>query len=286
MMADVSSGLQFCTPRNDAVASLKLTELRTGGSAGFQDWAAGGSLTPTDFLAVGNAAVTPSAFKKQMTISKYDAEDNPNVFAEIADRISMEAMYKFNSLAWAAIAAAYNTSHPNIGGKKIIDSFSSPVSQTNKGTTALSLSSLQAARANRRLFKNHDDDLIPFQNFKLVVPPALETVGKQLVYSPVYPNVATNGGESDLSNTFAANDSDSGIIGCVTAPLLSDVTDWFLIATDEALKPFWMWLRSPIEFSITPDPQVQNFWINCTFRALVVPKPAVECGIFGAIVAG
>ncbi len=268
--------------RTDAVPNLKVAELRTGGSAGFGSWD-GGDVSPTDFTGIGGTAARPVAYKKQMVITKYDAEDNPLIVQDVASRLADEAAYKLGSLVWAALAAAASTAHPTVAGKYIVDAHTFG---TNKGTSALSLSALNAARASMRRYKNHDGDIIPFEGFNLIVPGALETVAKQLIRSVSYPNAATNGGESDIVNTFQAG-GDSGISGVLVAPLLSDATDWALVCgASDARKPFDLWLRSPIELIPTIDPKTQALYFNVSFRANVLAKPDCDTGIFYSAVAG
>ena len=266
--------------RSDPVARLKLAELRTGGSAGFGTWD-GGDVTPGDFTGLGSTAVSSQAYKKQMFISKYDAEDNPMVVADIASRLADEAAYKLGRLVWTALGNVASTDHPTVAGKKICDAHTFG---TNKGTSALSLSSLNAARVAMRGYKNHDGDIVPFEGYNLFVPPSLETMGKQLIRSVSYPNSPTNGGESDIINSF--NGSDSGIVGVEVAPLMSDSNDWALICgASDARKPFDLWLRSPIELIPTIDPKTQGLYFNVSFRASVLVKPDCDTSIFYSSVA-
>ncbi len=261
--------------RTDAVASLKLAELRTGGSAGFGAWS-GGSVTPTDIIGVPGTPHSSVAYKKQVVISRYDAEDNPLVVSDIASKLAQDASYKLGSLVWAAVGAASTTDHPTISGKKICDSHAFG---TNKGTGALSASTLNAARVAMRSYRNHDGDIIPFEGFKLLVPNGLETMGKQLTRSLSYPNAPTNGGESDLINTFLG--MDSGLSDVLVCPQLSDANDWALVCTaSDARKPFDMWIRSPIELISAIDPSTGALIFNCQFRAQVLAKPDCDTGIY------
>jgi len=84
----------------------------------------------------------------------------------------------------------------------------------------------------------------------LVVPPALETTGRQLVGSAFLPNSATNGGESNLLNTFQSN-TDSGIAGVQVCPYLSDANDWMLLQTLESYRCVNLWYRDPIQLIAT-----------------------------------
>lgn len=262
---DKADFLTICNMDGLETPSRKQTLLRDGGSAGFESWS-GGSQTPTNLTAVGAAAVTPTSFKKQHTVTKYDLEDNPDLLAELSVRMALQATEKLRSMVWAVAAAASTADHPVFSGKKVADSFTTPVSQTNKATAALSQTALSAARANRRNYKNQDGDYLALRRQMLVCSPALETTARQLVESSKQPNSATNAGESSLDNTFQPG-LDGGLAGVLVVPHFTDVNDWALFSADEMQKAITLWLRSPIEFILTADPNTLAVNMHCAFRA-------------------
>lgn len=247
------------------VPSRKQTLLRDGGSSGFTSWA-GGDQTPVDLTAVGATAVTPAAFAKRHVVTKYDLEDNPDILNEVAIRMAMQASEKLRALTWARAIAAASDDHPIIASKKVADTFTTPVSQTNKGTSALSLSALSTARANRRNYKNQDGDFLSMRQQVLVCSPALETTARQLVESSKLANSASNAGEAGMDNTFSPG-LDGGLKGVLVVPHFTDTNDWALFSADEKMKAIRLWLRSPIEFIANINPSAMSANFHCMFRA-------------------
>lgn len=258
--------------------SLKVALTKDGGSAGFASWNQG-DVTPTAITAAGGSVVTPVAYAKAVTVGFYEDRDNPDLVTQMAVRLAQQASEKIRQLVWAQVAAIPSADHPVISGKKVADSFSSPVSQTNKGTSALSMSALTAARANMRGYRSHDGDLIPMGNMMLVVPPALETTGRQLIGSAFLPNSATNGGESNLINTFQSN-ADSGIAGVQVCPYLTDANDWLLLQTLESYRAIHLWYRDPVQLIATVDTASQAIRLHCSFRAVGYFPAEADAGVY------
>lgn len=271
--------------RTDAVAQMKIAELRTGGSAAFTAGWDGSVPTPTDFDSAASSTYSPVAYLKQHRITKFQAEDNPLVVMEVAQALADDATRRIRNLVWTTFGGLTSLAHPTIGGKFCVDSFSSPVSQTNKGTSALSLSALDAMRIQARRYKDHNGDLVDFEGFSLIVPPGLETIAKQLVIGDNYPNAATNGGESDLYNTFKAG-GDSGLTGVLVAPALSDANDWALVHTaSDMRKPMDLWMRSPIQIIPSLESGSNSLLFTVTFRAACLPRAHVDsCVFYNAVV--
>ncbi len=276
-LADEDMGWQrFMRMRMDQATSLKLNQVLTGGSSAFASWT-GGSTNATDFTANAASAATPVAYRKRMEINYYDFEDNPEAIAEGALRMANEMRYHMSGLAWAALAGAGSTSHPIISGKAIVDSFTSPVSQSNKGTTGLSETTLNAGRVAVREYKNHDGDVIGGMNHLLVVSAENEAVAKELVRSSL-------SGDDNQINSLQAG-GDSGIAGVVVAPRLSDANDWFLVDATPGNEFAHFWLRSAPFLSITQDPTDKHFSLHASYRATVAYPPECDTSIYGAIVA-
>lgn len=261
------------------VASIKVALTKDGGSSAFASWNQG-DVTPTNITSVGGTAVVPVAYSKDITVGYYDDIDNPDLVAQMAVRLASQASEKIRQLVWAAAAGAKSADHPIIASKKVCDSFSSPITQANLGSSALSQSALSAARATMRNYKSHDGDLIPMGQMALVVPPALETTARQLVTSPFLSNVATNGGEAGLANTFMGGNGDSGLSGVLVCPYLTDANDWMLFQTLEAYKAIHLWYRDPIVLIPSVDPASKAIRLHCSFRALAYYPPECDSGVF------
>ena len=266
---------RFMRIRADEATSLKMHQIRTGGSSAFASWT-GGATTATDFTGVAASAATPVAYRKRMEIDYYEAEDNPEALVEGALRMANEMRYHMSGLAWAALAGVGSTSHPVIGSKNIVDTFTSPVSQSNKGTSALSETTLNAARLAVREYTNHDGDVIGGMNHLLVVPAELEATAKELVRSSL-------SGADNQANTLAAG-GDSGIAGVMVAPRLSDANDWFLVDATPGNEFAHFWLRSAPIFNIAQDPTDKHYSLHASYRAVVAYPPECDTSIYGAIV--
>lgn len=259
--------------------SLKVALTKDGGSAGFASWD-GSDVTPTAIVAAGGSAITPVAYSKAITIGMYEDADNPDLVIEMGVRLAQQASEKIRQLVWAKVAGIKTADHPIIASKLVADAFTTPVNQTNKGTSALSLSALSAARAVMRGYKSHDGDLVPMGSMMLVVPSALETTARQLVGSAFYPNTNTNGGESALINTFQAGNVDSGIAGVQVCPYLTDANDWMLLQTMESYRAVQLWYRDPIQLITSVDPASKAIRLHCSFRAVGFYAPECDAGVF------
>lgn len=273
----------ICRERMDDVVAMKVAEILTGGSAAFTASWDGSVPTATDLTSAQSATYSPIAYLKQHRITQFQAQDNPGVVKEVAQMLAADCTKRIRSLAWTQFAGLTSLAHPTIAGKFCVDAFAS---QTNKGTAALSLSSLNAMRVLARNYTDHNGDLVDFEGFSLVVPPALETSAKQLVIGDSFPNVATNGGESSLYNTFRAG-GDSGLTGVLVAPSLSDATDWALVHTGSDLrKPMDLWMRSPIQIIPSIESGSNALLFTVTFRGVVMPRAHVDSCVFYSAVAG
>lgn len=114
--------------------------------------------------------------------------------------------------------------------------------QSNKGTAALSATSLQAAFT--AMMKNKDDrgkvmGIIPDT---LVVPPDLKWTATELLESVYAPDVVS--GKTDTRRNVL-----SGVVELIVSPYLTDSTDWFLLCARRIVKPVIFQSRIPVEFA-------------------------------------
>lgn len=114
--------------------------------------------------------------------------------------------------------------------------------QSNTGTSALSKTSLAAARLAMRDYMDDSDNLINAQGDMLLVPPELEQTAWELTQSKQEHNTANN-----TANFW------QGRYKTIVWDYLSDTNNWFLIDGRYA-KLFLKWFdRIPVEFNKDKD---------------------------------
>jgi len=114
--------------------------------------------------------------------------------------------------------------------------------QSNKGTSALSASSLQAAMTAMVKFKDDKGKAMGIVPDTLVVPPDLKWTALELLESIYAPETAT--GKTETRKNVLA-----GALDLIVSPYLSDSNDWFLICTRRVVKPVIFQSRIPVEFA-------------------------------------
>jgi len=114
--------------------------------------------------------------------------------------------------------------------------------QSNTGTTALSKTSLSAARLAMRAYMDETDNLINASGDTLLVPPELEQTAWELIMSNREVNVADN-----TANFW------KGRYKVLVWDYLTDTNNWFLMDSRYA-KLFLKWFeRIPVEFNKDKD---------------------------------
>jgi phage major head subunit gpT-like protein len=113
--------------------------------------------------------------------------------------------------------------------------------QSNKGTSALDATALQAAITAIMKFKDDRGKLLGVVPDLLVVPPDLQWTAMELLESTYWPGSQTN-------NKIASNVL-KGKLDLVVSPYLTDSTDWFVLSTKGVVKPVLLQSRTPIEFA-------------------------------------
>lgn len=122
--------------------------------------------------------------------------------------------------------------------------------QSNKGTSALSASSLQAAITAMSKFKDDKGKSMGIVPDTLVVPPDLKWTALELVGSPIVV-VKVGEGTAGTGATAATpyRNVMEGLLDVVVSPYLTDANDWFLLCTRRAVKPVIFQSRVPVEFA-------------------------------------
>ena len=114
--------------------------------------------------------------------------------------------------------------------------------QSNKGTTALSAASLQAAITAMMKFKDDRGKLLGVVPDLLIVPPDLQWTAMELLESTYWPGEGTVTAKT-VSNVL------KGKLDLLVSPYLSDTNDWFVLSTKGVVKPVILQSRTPIEFA-------------------------------------
>jgi len=114
--------------------------------------------------------------------------------------------------------------------------------QSNKGTAALSASSLQSAITAMMKFKDDKGKPMGVIPDTLVVPPDLKWTAMELLNSVYAPDTVS--GKTDMRQNVLA-----GALDLIVSPYLTDANDWFLLCTRRVIKPIIFQSRVPVEFA-------------------------------------
>ncbi|MCX8053185.1 MAG: Mu-like prophage major head subunit gpT family protein, partial [Armatimonadetes bacterium] len=114
--------------------------------------------------------------------------------------------------------------------------------QSNKGSSALDATALQAAITAMMKFKDDRGKLLGVVPDILVVPPDLQWTAMELLESTYWP-------EEEVSNTKLASNVLRGKLDLIVSPYLTDPNDWFVLSTKGVVKPVLLQLRTPVEFA-------------------------------------
>ncbi len=114
--------------------------------------------------------------------------------------------------------------------------------QSNKGTSPLAASSLQAAITEMSKLKDDRGRIMGIVPDTLVVPPDLKWTAMELLESWYAPDTAAD--KSDGRRNVLRHSLD-----LIVSPYLTNGSDWFLLCTKRIIKPVIFQSRIPIEFA-------------------------------------
>ena len=114
--------------------------------------------------------------------------------------------------------------------------------QSNRGSTALSTTAVQAAVTAMNNFKNDKGKPALVNPNLMVVPTALQWTAKTIAKSQYVPE------EGTTTAKIAANVL-AGTFDIMVNPYLTDATDWFLFDTKGTIKPMILQMRKTPEFT-------------------------------------
>lgn len=113
---------------------------------------------------------------------------------------------------------------------------------SNKGTTALGVSSLETAITAMRKFKDDQGKPSHIQPKLLVIPPDLEWTARELLNSTYYP-------EEGTTTAKLAQNVLKGTLGLLVTPYLTDTNNWYMFDTSRIVKPMLLQMRRAPEFT-------------------------------------
>lgn len=163
---------------------------------------------------------------------------------EVRDRVQRVTLSVYRTRqdhAHSIFNNAFNAAFPGPDGKPLCGtdhplSPSNTATQSNKGTAALSVDSLEAARLAMMGFTDDRGKKLLLKPDLLLVPPALEMAAEEIVLSA---------GRSDTANR--ADNVRKGAYKIITLPLLTDSNNWF-VADSQQMKLWMKWFerRKPV----------------------------------------
>lgn len=205
-------------------------------------------------LTAYNFTIDNDHYEGTLKINKDQVEDNDLAgFYPMAERLGRAAGKHPDALMATLIEAGFatacydgeyffDTDHPGPSGN-----------QSNKGTTALSATSYATARAAMGNYVNDAGKKLGIVPDLLVVPPALETVGRQILNADY---ISVTGGSTE-SNVW------KGSADLLVVPELADANNWYLFATKQLMPALiYQARKDPV---ITPRVAMTDdnvFWMN------------------------
>ncbi len=114
--------------------------------------------------------------------------------------------------------------------------------QSNRGSTALSATALQAAITAMKKFKNDKGKPAHVRPNMLTVPTDLEWEAKELLNSQYYP-------EEGTTTTKLATNVLKGSLNLLVNDYLTDTDNWYVFDTNRIVKPMILQLRQDPRFS-------------------------------------
>ena len=172
--------------------------------------------------------------------------------------LALAAMRKREKDAASVFNNAFSSSY--VGGDAVaLCSASHPYSpsnatvQSNRGTTALSVDSVDTTRRLMRSYKDDRGELVPVNPDTILIPPALERTAWEIINTPLQPYTANN----------TANFNASKLNRVIVWDYLTDSNNWFLVDSMMAGMYLNWYDRVPMEFAMDPT---SDFSLEARFR--------------------
>jgi len=291
LQADDSVITRVMTYHNEDVASLRIAAL-----TGIPDpgtWASGDDLTVATVDSTGANTMDYTAYGVSVELNPFDLRDIPGLLDKCAMKLGRSVTSKRANLAFTNIAAVFtdtvadgngvcSTAHTTAGG----------ATRSNRGSTALDISSFQAAITAIRGWNNYQNQVMDWadQPKFLIVAPALEQSARQILGSPytvtsaVWNDIGSEATASPAGSQGLINTSGMYNTTLVINPYASDANDWILCANPAFGNPLNFWDRAPINFeAIVDDQDSLKTKLRVTWASVAQSGPQPD-GIWGAAV--
>lgn len=208
--------------------------------------------------------VASVAYEKRHKVAKKSLRDTPSLAQDIPQMLADAAAWTIADRFWNVFSAINTVDHPgagdNYGANKFIDDFTSPVTQSNKLSAALSETTLADAMKILHSYKNKAG--LPaalnteLSNLRLVVPPALAATAYAL----------TNGDAKPGSTLTTGRYNGMQV---VVMPEASDDNDFFVVCRD--VSPVKVWIRSAPTIKVEDNLGHLDFYSQLECAILVSP---------------
>ena len=281
LQADDSVITKVMTYHNEDVASLRIAAL-----TGIPDpgtWASGADLTTATIDSTGANTMAYDAYGVSVEMNPFDIRDIPGLVEKAAMKLGRSVTSKRANLAFANIAAVFTDTVADGQGVCSTAHTMTSGTRSNRGSSALDISSFQAAITAIRGWQNYQTQVMDWgdQPKFLIIPPALEQTARQILGSPfTLTTVTTSGAPAQgLINTSGAYNTT-----LVINPYASDANDWILCADPSFGNPLNFWDRAAVDFKVIVEDQDSlktKLRVTWASKAQSGPQPD---GIWGASV--
>ena len=211
-------------------------------------------------------------------------DDRVGLFNPTVDMMGQQAAFWPDDLVVAAMQAGATSL--NYDGQYFFDD-DHPINmddansstQSNKLTLALSSDNYATARAAMMAYKGADGRPLQILPNLLVVPPALEKVGRLILNADMIATQVTLTGP-----TYGAAMQTNVLKGTaellVVPQLANEATTWYLLDTSKPIKPFLFQLRKSPEFVYLNKPDSENLFFRKKFIFGVDSRGAAGYGLW------
>ena len=232
---------------------------------------ANGQVPDADDITVGGSSYTAPAYEKRVTVTEYALAKTPDYATAVAQEFANAAANTISKLAFALLAAADTTAHPDdtnytaVGGgtSYLADNHATPQAQANLITTAFGVDGLKEAHAILRGYLNKSGVPMDYASDPLIA--VVSTTDEQAARNLLAQNSRTYDG-SGLADVTGALFQDY-----IVNPYTSDANDWLLIS--QTRNPFGMWIPRAPYLRIDLKPGASRFEMYSGYECGTFLKP-------------
>jgi hypothetical protein len=245
-----------------------------------------GDLPTAAVSSTGAVTANYAAYGLSVELNPYDIRDIPDLVSMSAMKLGRSVANQRAKLAFALLANLFDDTAGTADGKGVCDNTHTTAAGTNRSnfmSSALDISSFNAAITKIRQWVNYQNQAYDWADVKkyLIVPPALEQIGRQILGSPYQlTTVTTSGSPSQgLMNT-------SGLFNTelIVDVYATDANNWSLVAEPAFGNPFHFWDRAKPDFHVLVEDQDSlktKLRVTYASKAIAGPQPD---GVMGASV--